>query len=894
MQTRRTAHALLVGLLATFAPMAVAQTPVPRTMPKPAARAEQPRVRKAPKPARPHLPGVRSGGPRLGTAEGDVELRREWFLRQRTYPSGTIPPDARRRALLSFRGRSVAKGPSPAWSPLGPTGTQSAFLDNWGLTSGRINAIAVSPADTRLILVGGATGGIWRSVDGGATFAPTSDDQVDLAVGSIAFAPSDPATVYAGMGDKGNFYLGTGVLKSTDGGQTWARVSDGSLPPLGLIARLAVDPTDPNRVYVAQYAALADGQIQSSGFFRSTDGGVSWTRTLAGLPRDVVVAPSNPQVLYLGMARVDQDGLSAGVYKSTDAGATWARSFASPYEGTFDARLAVTPAAPDTVYFLTGGIAGGSFDVRVAVTANSGASWTVRQTSGVDRGQFGYNSVIAVDPANADVVLVGTRDIYRSGDGARTWAPVTDNFDPDSGAYHPDRSRSHPDQHAIAFATDGSGAIYIGNDGGISKSTDGGATFSSLNATLSLTQFTSLAVHPTDSRITYGGTQDNGTERRLSGTAWQEFISGDGGNCVIDPIDPSIVYTTYVLTFVFRFSDDGETFEDVIGNDEAFDEPRGSPRVAFYPPFTGNGVDSRLYFGTWRLFVSTNRGASWSAPARQLDLTKGDGVLTTIGVSRANPNVIYTGANDGRAMASTDAGATWTDVTAGLPDRYITNITVAPDDPATAYLAVSGFGSGHVFKTTNGGASWTDISANLPDIPTNALLVDPLNPATLYAGTDVGVFVLPGGAAEWLVFNDGMPPAVVTAFSAQANGLIQLATYGRGVYQFGAAATPPSVSLVAPNGGSLRAGTTITIDWTTQGDAPLASHELRLSTDGGQTFPIAIATGLPGTAQSYTYAIPATMQKTRKARFLVIATDARGGQGQDSSDRNIKIKRARR
>ena len=220
-----------------------------------------------------------------------------------------------------------------------------------------------------------------------------------------------------------------------------------------------------------------------------------------------------------------------------------------------------------------------------------------------------------------------------------------------------------------------------------------------------------------------------------------------------------------------------------------FGEVLGGPaRIAFYAPFAGNGVDSTLYFGTWRLFISTNLGDTWFAPAGQLDLTKGitekaPDVLSAIAVSRINTNVIYTGSSQGRAMVSTDGGVTWKDITQGLPDRSITSIKIDPANSSTAFITFSGFKTGHIFKTTDTGATWQDISGNLPDIPTNSLLLDPLNPNTLYAGTDVGVFRLISGSTNWQPFNDGLPPVIVQDFSAQADGLIQLATYGRGAYE---------------------------------------------------------------------------------------------------------------
>jgi photosystem II stability/assembly factor-like uncharacterized protein len=781
-------------------------------------------------------------------AEGeDPEGRASWFYFKRAYPFGQIPPDARRRAWEARPGRvkgllELSAQQQQTWTPIGPAPTTPKFFDNWGQTSGRINAVAVSPSNPQLILVGASTGGVWRSTDGGQTFAPASDDQVDLAVGAIAFAPSDSSTVYAGMGDNDNGYVGTGVLKSTDGGQTWARVSNSTLPAQAVTGDIAVDPTNPNRVYVAQPAKLdaATNIASPGGFFLSSDGGVNWTKTLGGNARDVAIHTTNPQTLYLGMRTVD--GGTPGVYKSTNGGQTWSLVFVSPYGNlTRDLRLAVTPADPERVYAYIGRSTGG-VEVRVEVSADGGATWSNRgAAAGVDPAQFGYNTYVNVSPSDASTVYVGARDIYKSTDGGLTWANLTNDYTPVSGTltYTPRSSKAHSDQQSFAFSPADPNLIYAANDGGLYKSADGGQTFRSLNSTLSLTQFVHLSLHPTDPSISYGGTQDNGTQKRLAGSSqWAEFSTGDGGHSVIDPIDPSLVYPTYVRGTVFRYFQNGTLGAGfgAVADESAFGESFTSPRIAFYPPFTGNGADHKLYFGTWRLFVCADcndptrsidgtKPPTWAAPAGTLDLTKGNSdVLNVIVVAPSNTNVIYTGSVFGRAMVSTDGGSTWTDVTAGLPDRAIESITVDQLNPAVAYLTVSGYASGHVFKTTNAGAAWTDVSGNLPNVPVNCFLFDPLRPTTVYVGTDVGVFRSSAGGTTWETFNSGMPPVIVTALASQANGKIQAATYGRGAYEFAQAAPPPAqVSFAAANANASESDGRVSLTVTRTDSAGAAS-----------------------------------------------------------------------
>jgi photosystem II stability/assembly factor-like uncharacterized protein len=720
---------------------------------------------------------------------GEYERNERWFYEQRAYPFGEIPPDARRKAWEQWRlveARAATKSaPSRVWRSVGPAPTDSA-IGAISPVSGRIRAVAVSPADPRVVLVGAAGGGIWRSADGGATFAPVSDDQVDLAVGAIAFAPSDPSVVYAAMGQE---YLGSGVLKSTDAGQTWRRVSGDSLPTPGLASDVDVDPRDPNRVFVAQYAALSsDGPLVASGVYLSTDGGRSWSRTLTGLAKDVAVDPSDPQTVYASMKRVDEGGdRPPGVYRSADGGRTWSHAFLGPFE---DDRLpafslAVSPAAPGRVVAFAAGVIGVLNAFRVAVSPDRGRTWQLAGGSGLVASEAAF---LAASPSDAATLFVGFPggDLFRTTDGGATWRCVTLGYC--DGRFGRD-DLTHVDQHAFAFSPS---RVYLGNDGGLYGSADGGDTWQSLNRTLSLVTFRSVAVSPANPFLSIGGTQDNGTQRRENGSeAWSEMITGDGGGVVFDPLDPGTLFTTYIYGTVFRWRDDGTYYDGSVADNATFGEPQSSARIYFYPPFVGDGATGRLYFGTWRLFTSDDRGETWRAPAGQLDLTRGDrDVLTAIGVARSDPNVIYTGSSEGRVMATSDAGLTWRDVSAGLPDRFVTSLTVDRANPGVAYVTLSGFRSGHVFKTTNAGATWADVSGLLPDIPANALLQDPLDPNTIYLGTDIGVFRSTSAGAAWEGFNAGMPPAYVLGFGSHPSGAVQAATYGRGAYEL-AEGTPP-------------------------------------------------------------------------------------------------------
>ena len=770
--------------------------------------------------SRPGLPGIENE---------DTEGRGDWFMFQRSYGSNVIPGDARRRAWKSQTdsqtSERVRTQATAAWRSIGPSPTVSAWYDSWGPTSGRVNSVAVSPSNSQLVLLGTSTGGIWRSTDGGASFVPVSDNQADLEVGYLAFSKSTPSIAYAGMGDTILGYLGSGVLKSTDEGASWVRVSNNSLPSPGSIARLEVDPANPNRLYVAQYSVVSGSKVTSGGIYLSTDGGVNWTRVLAGAPRDVILDPSNPRNLYAGLSRIDADTDPAfGLYHSTDGGSTWANVFTAQYDQSRrrDIKVAMSPADPRRISVYYGGFIGANAEAHLKSSSDGGATWSDHFLWTVDLGQLGYNTYLFADPRDALTLYLGSRDIYKSKDGGDTWTNMTWNFY-DSGqgfTYAPGGSKTHTDQHALAFSPADPNEFYAGNDGGVSKTTDGGMTFHSLNAGLTLSQFVGISLHPTNPAISYGGTQDNGSQQRLGNSqSWLETIAGDGGHTVIDPLDPSVVFMTYVRGDIYRLTGNAQNIDAQIGWNGVFGEPYEGARMAFYPPFVGNGVDGTLYFGTWRLFISSDLGNSWFAPSSFADLTKGftnigPDVLSSVAVARNNNSVIYTGSSQGRAMVSTTGGRIWSDITQGLPNRSITSITVDPSNAAIAYLTVSGFGSGHVFKTTNTGDSWTDISGSFPDIPANCLLFDPVDHNTLYLGTDVGVFRSTASGANWRGFNKGMPPVVVHEFASQQSGLIQVATYGRGAYEL--ITNPPPVISSASFDGKKH----LTISGSSFGDAP--------------------------------------------------------------------------
>lgn len=715
-------------------------------------------------------------------APHDKGARRDrWMFEQRAYPFGSIPADARRKALAEvgrFRAASNAVGSDTSgaslWRSIGPEPVQTDWP--WGAATGRVKALAVSPVDPEIVLAGSSSGGIWRSTDGGRNFDPVTDDHADLAVGAIAFAPSSPNIVYAAMGSD---FLGTGMLRSDDAGAHWRLVSGSTYGTRGTTPRMIIDPNDPNRLWVAQYSRLdqQSGTVFSSGALVSHDGGVTWTKRFGGLTSDLVAAPGSASQLLLGVTRVDSaGGGNAGIYRSTNGGTTWSLVVDTGDQAYAYPRLAVTPAAPQRVYAHMFSNGPGGLKYQFLSSEDGGATFTELPAAGLAKE---FSVFVHADPSDPLVVYVGLRDLYKSIDGGQTFMNLTrgytaaDQFDPES-------STSHVDQHALAFHPQDPRTFYLGNDGGVFLSRDSGLTFESLSGTLSLVQAYGIAAHPTDPAALFLGTQDNGMERRDANGTWRELITGDYGSIVFDRNNPDILATNYVEGLIMSFSGRGEVYLDTLTTNETF----GGNRVAFIAPFEHSRATNTLYFGTYRLFVSYDFGGTWTAPAGLLDLTKGGAdTLAAIGLAESDPMILYTGSNRGKLMITRDGGNTWTSVTTGLPNRAVRAIAVDRANPELAYAGFSGYAAPHVWKTTNGGATWQQLDSALPDVPVNALLIDRQDANIVYAGTDIGVFRYDARAGEWEHFSKGMPPVIVTDFDVTANGTIVAATHGRGAYE---------------------------------------------------------------------------------------------------------------
>ena len=644
-----------------------------------------------------------------GEGEDYLRKRAEWFYRQRAYPLGFIPPNARLNALKEMdamieeeikRGLRPPQGAaallqggaeprigfpfSTTGASIGPTpenNTSGNAFFGTPTDSGRVAAIAVDPTNSSIVYVGGANGGIWKSTDAGAHFTPLTDTQNSLAIGSIAIAPSNASVIYVGTGEQDfvcvtpttgcEVYYGAGVLKSTDGGASWTQLAGPFSGPLSnlvggaRIPAIAVHPTNPNIVVAGVVFTSSNGA--SAGIYRSTDGGANWTQILTAsgaIGTGVVFDPSNGNNVYAALGAIGGNA-NNGVYKSTDAGATFTKLAGGlPTSGIGRIELAIAPSSPATVYAsIADGTNGSSTLLGLFKTMDGGTSWT-QVTNGATFDYCGtqcfYSHTIAVSPVNPNLVFAGgsggtgagvsiTQTVFRSNDGGMNWTDVH------AGA----TTRVHADQHALRFSADGT-RLYDGNDGGAWRTDNPTAavgTFDwvNLNGTLTLAEFyPGFAVDENNANRAFGGTQDNGTIAFSGNALWDQVACGDGAANLVDRKVPSTVYVMCASgnsPYIQRsFTGGGVgTFTGIQTGIATSDRREFIPFIAM-----DHSSTNILYTPTFRVYRSMDWGTNWTPISPDLSL---DGVssIAVLAVADSNSNVVYAATDDARISRTTNA-----------------------------------------------------------------------------------------------------------------------------------------------------------------------------------------------------------------------------------------------
>jgi photosystem II stability/assembly factor-like uncharacterized protein len=691
-------------------------------------------------------------------------------LKQTQHKRGAIVQGARARAhykvaLTRKRELTPAFAESarlPVWQALGPSSIPHGQTYGKGkgskpAVSGRCASVIVDPGNPDRITLASAGGGLWGSIDQGATWRPLTDNQPTLSMGALAAAPNSPNIVYAGTGEGNNWSpFGMGLLRSADGGLTWQHVPSATLTGRAIFD-LAIDPDNPLHVLVATTAGL----------FESRDGGATCTLRLGDACWDVSFHPQKSnQVLA---------ATETGLQRSSDGGATWhSVTLAGVNANTRYARMAVchAPSKPDVVYVAaadTNSVAHlwrrGSAQSAFAAEAFPAAFADANNLS-----QAWYDWCLGVAPDNSNILFWGAIDLYRgtrSPSGKWQWLDISSR---------PTGSSIHPDQHHVAFDPGDPKVVYACCDGGLFRSPDRGDSWVSLNRGLAITEFEFLTQLEADPAWIIGGTQDNGTLGHAGLQVWNQSALGDGGACGTDESN-GLCYHSYYGIGIERAAVSDATFawEDV-----SPPAPDGYDAL-FYPPLAVDGA--RVARAGVTVFVSTDSGAHWSQvslPPR--DDGKADQCSALV---FATSRRLIAGTVSGRMFRIERGNGGWgsADVTelAAPSAGFISDIVLSGP---SLWVSVSTFGAGHLFRSNDMGASWLNRSGNLPDIAVNAIVIDPQDAQRLFAATDHGVYQTANGGKSWTSFSNGLPNVIVgDLVMHESQRLLRAGTRSRGAWQ---------------------------------------------------------------------------------------------------------------
>ena len=692
---------------------------------------------------------------------------------QRAYPYGKIDKSAYREGIaLADKMKNSSSQRQGVWKNEGPLNIGGRVVDLEGTATD--------------LYVGTASGGIFKTSDKGETWTALFDDEATLSIGDIAISERDNDIIYVGTGEAnaggGSLaYDGEGMYKSIDGGNNWERIG---LEDIGSIGRVAIDPTDDNIVYVAAMGTLFS-ENEERGIYKTIDGGQSWEKILYRTPKtgaiDVAIDPNDPQIVYAALwerERLLNDrtygGPTSGIYKTTDGGFSWSKlTNGLPTEDMGRIGLSIAPSNPNVVYATITRTSGNL--IGIYKTSNKGVTWQEMEKDGIQNVSYMYwFGRIKVHPTDENIVYHIGFNMKKSDDGTNSW---NDSF-----------IGVHVDQHEVWIHPDNPEEVYVGNDGGVYYSEDGGSSYEKIDK-IPITQFYRCEIDNLQPERLYGGSQDNSTMRTLTGSLddWMIIYGGDGFTTLVDPTDNTYVYVSSQNGNLRRSTNGGLTFQSGTSG-----IPPGDPNNWNTPYVFDPNNPSILYYGTNKLYKSTDRAETWSQVSP--DLSNGPyqgvntfGTLTSISVSPFNSDQILVGTDDGNVWLTNDGGFNWILLSDSLPTRWVTSVAHDPSTENVFYVTFSGYrygeDKGYVYTMQFPENEWTDISEGLPQVPVNDLIVIPTFNEIVVA-TDVGVF-LRNGEEEWENLSSELPNVIVNDLDYyEPEDKLIVATYGRSMYSY--------------------------------------------------------------------------------------------------------------
>lgn len=580
----------------------------------------------------------------------------------------------------------------------------------------------------------------------------------------LAIDPNNSQVLYLATGDGyGSDTYSIGILKSTDGGLTWNTTGlVWNVSQTRRIRRLIIHPTNSNLLIAAT----------TNGIYRTTNGGQNWSQVQSGNFYDLEFKPGEPTTVY---------ATSTQFYRSTNGGSSWTLiSNGLPASSSVRRmEIAVTPANANYVYILAARQSDSGF-LGVYRSTDSGVSFGTRSTTpnllgwnsngGDEGGQGWYDLAIAASPTNANTVIVGGVNVWRSTNGGTGWT-INGHWTGSGAPY------VHADIHDLIFVPGSGTSYYAACDGGVFRTTNNGAAWTDLSNGLEIAQLYRIGLSATNPGLVISGWQDNGTNR-LNGTAWRRVIGGDGMECIIDHANASTMYGALYYGNIRKSTNGGTSFSTIVGSNA--DEGVNS-RGLWVTPYVMHPTNSQtLLVGKSALYRSTNGGGNWS----ELGAISGSGQIRAIAYAPSDPQVIYA-ARTNTIHRSTNGGTAFSNITGNLPNRTITYIGVSNEDPNTVYVTYSGYSANEkVYRSVNGGNTWVSYSQGLPNLPVNCIVHEKGSNGAVYAGTDVGVYYRDATMNAWIPFNGGLPNVIVNELEIQyTTGKLRAATYGRGLWE---------------------------------------------------------------------------------------------------------------
>ncbi|MEE2885789.1 MAG: hypothetical protein VX951_00020 [Planctomycetota bacterium] len=690
----------------------------------------------------------------------------QWRLMTLRDENGKIPHDAQMKALAemqTLRTEGTCGGLTAAgWKEEGP-----------GLIGGRVRAIAIDPNNSKRMFCGSVGGGIWYSADAASSWSKVDDHMDNLAVTCILFDPFNSAKMLAATGEGfGNLdaIRGAGIFRSLDSGATWSRLASTNNPDFYYVNRLSLDLTGSN--------ALA---ATRTGIWHSNDFGTTWTRTNTGSCRDVKFNPNNPRIA------IAENDRAPYAHYSTDGGVTWTGCAGLTLGGhqriEFAWSRGYTGPGNGVVYALKDYAVASNATDSLLRSMDGGATFTLVSENRILGKQGWYNNAlwVAPNPKNTytidDLVVAGGIDLWRSTDGGGVFTRMSLAYQWPKGP--------HADQHIILEDPNYDSArnrrVWFGNDGGVWEVGDVGWAspgngWFRRNVDLGVTQFYGGSTH--GSGIVLGGSQDTGTLRRVSGTAyngWTHQQGGDGGFCASDPTDSNYHYWETQNGALYKSTDGGVSGRSM----------RTFPGSNFIAPFILDPNNpNTLYFGAGSLWRTTDAKYGW--PTWTTIHSFNAVPISAIAVQRGSPDELWVGHNGGFIYHSRDATAATPMFTPkaqrNLPGRMVTRITIDPNNSSHVFACFGGYQSDNVWETTNAGANWTALSG-LPSAPVRDLKLSPADSKILYVATEVGLVVSEDGGNTWC---SSATPANVAIYEMfwGANNKFYLATHGRGLFSY--------------------------------------------------------------------------------------------------------------